>query len=79
VFDFSARSQRLHGLTRPPPSLDRMNRVHPPKKNSAVPDEISHYFEDHEPASVVTKWVNLQKYTPNYPTKSCPPDSACLL
>ena len=78
AFDCSALSQRFHELTRPPPSRDRMASV-PGDKDKAVPPSVSHFFTNRSHASVVTKWVNLQKYTPNYPSESCPPDSACLL
>jgi hypothetical protein len=55
-----------------------MDRV-PGDKDKAVPTAVADLFTRHSPASVVTKWVNLKKYTPNYPSESCPPNSACLL
>jgi len=55
-----------------------MDRV-PGGKKKAVPPSVSHFFTNRSHESVVTKWVNLQKYTPNYPSESCPPNSACLL
>ena len=51
----------------------------PGDKDKAVPPSVSHFFTNRSHECVVTEWVNLKKYTPNYPTKSCPPDSACLL